>query len=115
VKQKELTSAPYYSARDFGATRAFFQKQGGQARQVPPWLMRTLMEQKYSQAAWDAKMEDKVEDFKERGQRVLDMKHCVRKLKDIRLLAAYYKLSDFSDFWAYAYIHEEEAWNVASS
>ena len=71
MKQKELTSAPYYradhqgkmtcnlpasllninmkadgprkSARDFGAARAFFQKQ----------------------AAWDAKMEDKVGDFKE--------------------------------------------------
>ena len=44
---------------------AFFQKHGGQARRVPPCLKRTLMEQKYSQAAWDAKMEDKVGDFKE--------------------------------------------------
>jgi hypothetical protein len=68
------------------------------------------MEQKYSQAAWGAKMEDEVGDFKERWQRVLDMKHCVRKLKDIRLLAANYKLSVFSDF-----LHEEEARNVASS
>jgi hypothetical protein len=52
-------------------------------------------------------MEDKVGDFKERGQRVLDMKHCVRKQKDIRLLAANYKLSDFSDFWAYAYMKKK--------
>ena len=52
-------------------------------------------------------MEDKVGDFKERGQRVLDMKHCVRKLKDIRLLAANYKLSDFSDFWADDYMKKK--------
>ena len=93
MKQKELTSAPHYrsdhqgkmtcnlpasllnidmmadgpgkSAHDFGATRASFQKQGGQARRVPPCLKRTLMEQKYSHSACDAKMEDKVGDFKE--------------------------------------------------
>jgi hypothetical protein len=53
------------------------------------------------------KMEDKVGDFKEREQRVLDMKHCVRKLKDIRLLAANYKLSDFSDFWADDYMKKK--------
>ena len=98
-----MADGPGKSARDFGATRAFFQKQGGQARRVPPCLKRTLMEQKYSQAAWDAKMEDKVGDFKERGQRVLDMKHCVRKLKDIQLL----KLSDFSDFWADDYMKKK--------
>ena len=102
-----MADGPGKSARDFGATRAFFQKQGGQARQVPPCLKRTLMEQKYSQTAWDAKMEDKVGDFKERGQRVLDMRHCVRKLKDIRLLAANYKLSDFSDFWADDYMKKK--------
>ncbi len=52
-------------------------------------------------------MEDKVGDFKERGQRVIDMRHCVRKLKDIRLLAANYKLSDFSDFWADDYMKKK--------
>ena len=34
---------------------------------------------------------------------MLDMKHCVRKLKDIRLL----KLSDFSDFWADDYMKKK--------
>ena len=34
---------------------------------------------------------------------MLDMKHCVRKLKDIRLL----KLSDFSDFWADNYMKKK--------
>jgi hypothetical protein len=53
------------------------------------------------------KMEDKVGDFKERGQRVLDMKHCVRKVKDIQLLAANYKLSDFSDFWVDDYMKKK--------
>ena len=32
-----------------------------------------------------------------------DMKHCVRKLKDIRLL----KLSDFSDFWVDDYMKKK--------
>jgi hypothetical protein len=39
-------------------------------------------------------------DEKDRaGHRVLDMRHCVDKLLDIRVLADNSKLSDFSDFW----------------
>jgi hypothetical protein len=105
-----MADGPGKSARNFGATRAFFQKQGGQARQVPPCLKRTLMEQKYSQAAWDAKMEDKVGDFKERGQRVLVLTWstaCVNWRIFDRLLAANYKLSDFSDFWADDYMKKK--------